>query len=286
MPSKIAALALTAGLALPMSSVPDYTAIDQIPVVGQPFVQAYNQLPPQVRDAVRLPLPLTAPGQHHAVSAAEIQAQLDRLVADVVGRHGGRVAVSVGGFTAGDNSPVPAFSTMKVPLSIAALRQDQSMYPDAEIAVTRSDNPAAHRMFARVPAAGYERVIQEAGSRTSTPVSARMSTLWTTSDQADFASGLRCVPGHEPVLDMMGRIVDYQHWGLGRIEGARFKGGWYTYQGGHLARQFGLIPGPNGDIAVAITAHNTKGYDGSFRVLDELADGLAAMRGDLPTARC
>lgn len=286
MPSKIAALALTAGLALPTSSVPNYTAIDQIPVVGQPVVQAYNQLPQQVRDAVRLPLPLTAPGQHHAASAAEIQAQLDRLVGDVVARHGGRPAVSVGGFTAGDNSPVPAFSTMKVPLSIAALRQDQSMYPDAEIAVTRSDNPAAHRMFARVPAAGYERVIQEAGSRTSTPVSAKMSTLWTTSDQADFASGLRCVPGHEPVLDMMGRIVDYQHWGLGRIEGARFKGGWYTYQGGHLARQFGLIPGPNGDIAVAITAHNTKGYEGSFRMLDELADGIAAMRGDLPTARC
>lgn len=39
MPSKIAALALTAGLTLPMSSVPNYTAIDQIPGVGQPFVQ-------------------------------------------------------------------------------------------------------------------------------------------------------------------------------------------------------------------------------------------------------
>lgn len=86
MPSKIAALALTAGLALPTSSVPNYTAIDQIPVVGQPFVQAYNQLPQQVRDAVRLPLPLTAPGQHHAASAAEMQAQLDRLVGDVVAR--------------------------------------------------------------------------------------------------------------------------------------------------------------------------------------------------------
>lgn len=286
MPSKIAALALTAGLALPTSSVPNYTAIDQIPVVGQPVVQAYNQLPQQVRDAVRLPLPLTAPGQHHAASAAEIQAQLDRLVADVVARHGGRAAVSVGGFTAGDNSPVPAFSTMKVPLSIAALRQDQSMYPDAEIAVTRSDNPAAHRMFGQVPAASYEGVIREAGARTTTPAGYQMGTLWTTSDQAEFASGLRCVAGHEPVLDMMGRIVDYQHWGLGRIGGARYKGGWNHYEGGHLARQFGLIPGPNGDIAVAITARNTKGYEGSFRMLDELADGLAAMRGDLPTARC
>ena len=289
MPSKVAALALTAGLAFPMSSVPTYTAIDQIPVIGQPIVQAYNQLPPQVKNAIRLPLPLTTPKPgkaQHVAPAVDVQAQLDRLVADVVGRHGGRATVAVGSFTAGDNRPEPAFSTMKVPLAIAALRQSQAFYPDAEAAVTRSDNPAAHHMFGQVPAAGYEGVIREAGARTTTPAGYQMGTLWTTSDQAEFASGLRCVAGHEPVLDMMGRIVDYQHWGLGRIGGARYKGGWNYHEGGHLARQFGLIPGPNGDIAVAITAHNTKGYEGSFRMLDELADGIAAMRGDLPTARC
>lgn len=289
MPSKIAALALTAGLAFPMSSVPTYTAIDQIPVIGQPIVQAYNQLPPQVKNAIRLPLPLTTPKPgkaQHVAPAVDVQAQLDRLVADVVGRHGGRATVAVGSFTAGDNRPEPAFSTMKVPLAIAALRQSQAFYPDAEAAVTRSDNPAAHRMFGQVPAAGYEGVIREAGARTTTPAGYQMGTLWTTSDQAEFASGLRCVAGHEPVLDMMGRIVDYQHWGLGRIGGARYKGGWNYHEGGHLARQFGLIPGPNGDIAVAITAHSPKGHEGSFAMLNELADGLSAMRGDLPTSRC
>ena len=289
MPSKVAALALTVGLAFPMSSVPTYTAIDQIPVIGQPIVQAYNQLPPQVKNAIRLPLPLTTPKPgkaQHVAPAVDVQAQLDRLVADVEGRHGGRATVAVGSFTAGDNRPEPAFSTMKVPLAIAALRQDQAFYPDAEAAVTRSDNPAAHRMFGQVPAASYEGVIREAGARTTTPAGYQMGTMWTTSDQAEFASGLRCVAGHEPVLDMMGRIVDYQHWGLGRIGGARFKGGWNYHEGGHLARQFGLIPGPNGDIAVAITAHSPKGHEGSFAMLNELADGLSAMRGDLPTSRC
>ena len=289
MPSKVAALALTAGLAFPMSSVPTYTAIDQIPVIGQPIVQAYNQLPPQVKNAIRLPLPLTTPKPgkaQHVAPAVDVQAQLDRLVADVVARHGGRATVSVGGFTAGDNRPEPAFSTMKVPLAIAALRQSQAFYPDAEAAVTRSDNPAAHHMFGQVPAAGYEGVIREAGARTTTPAGYQMGTLWTTSDQAEFASGLRCVPGHEPVLEMMGRIVDHQHWGLGRIGGARYKGGWNYHEGGHLARQFGLIPGPNGDIAVAITAHSPKGHEGSFAMLNELANGLNAMRGDLPTSRC
>ena len=289
MPSKVAALALTAGLAFPMSSVPTYTAIDQIPVIGQPIVQAYNQLPPQVKNAIRLPLPLTTPKPgkaQHVAPAVDVQAQLDRLVADVVARHGGRATVSVGGFTAGDNRPEPAFSTMKVPLAIAALRQSQAFYPDAEAAVTRSDNPAAHRMFGQVPAAGYEGVIREAGARTTTPAGYQMGTLWTTSDQAEFASGLRCVAGHEPVLEMMGRIVDYQRWGLGRVPGARFKGGWNYYQNGHLARQFGLIPGPNGDVAVAITAYSPNGHEGSYAMLSELADGLAGMRADLPPSRC
>ncbi len=281
MSSKLAALALTAGIVLPA-----YTAIDQIPVIGPAIVGTYKQLPPQVQRHVHLPLPLTAPKPVPPARKVDNQAALDRLVRDVVGRHGGRAAVSVGGVTAGDNRPEPAFSTMKVPLSIAALRQDQKFRPEAEIAVTRSDNPAAHRMFGQVPAASIAGVIAEAGSRTTSPAGFQMGTMWTTSDQAAFASGLRCVPGHEPVLDMMGRIVPEQRWGLGRIGGARFKGGWNYYQGGHLARQFGLIPGPHGDVAVAITAYSPKGHQGSFAMLNELADGIAAMRGDLPRARC
>lgn len=291
MSSKLAALALAAGITLPtIPALPTYTAIDQIPVVGPAIVQTYKQLPPQLQRAIHLPLPLTAPQKAAQKPApkrvVDTQAELNQLVRDVVGRHGGRASVSVGGVTAGDNRPEPAFSTMKVPVSIAALRKDQANYRDAEIAVTRSDNPAAHRMFAQVPGAELDGIIHQAGSRTTTPAGYQMGTLWTTSDQAAFASGLRCVPGHEPVLEMMGRIVDYQHWGLGRIPGARFKGGWNYYQGGHLARQFGLIPGPNGDIAVAITAYSPKGHEGSFAMLNELADGIAKNRGDFRTARC
>lgn len=284
MSSKLAVLALSAGLTLPVAP-PVYTAIDQIPVVGPAVVQAYNQLPPQIRHTIRLPMPLTTP-KPPVARRVDTQAALDALVRDVVARHGGRAAVSVGGVTAGDNRPEPAFSTMKVPLSIAALRQNPGNRPAAEAAVTRSDNPAAHQMFARVPAGDIAGVIAQAGSRTTSPPGYQMGTMWTTSDQAAFASGLRCVPGHEPVLDMMGRIVPHQRWGLGRIPGARFKGGWNHYQGGHLARRFGLIPGPRGDIAVAITAHNTKGYQESFAMLNELADGIARISGDLPRSRC
>ena len=62
MSSKLAALALTAGISLPgLPAIPTYSAIDQIPVVGPAIVQTYKQLPPQVQRAIHLPLPLTAP---------------------------------------------------------------------------------------------------------------------------------------------------------------------------------------------------------------------------------
>lgn len=284
--------ALTAmGIALPV--VP---RVEELPVIGDAYVQAYNNLPANVKQQVPPQLRPKQPGQEKkapakpAPVAPDAQAKLHQLVQDVVGRHGGRAAISVAGagrqITVGDNRAEPAFSTMKVPLSIAALRQNPAFAGDARLAITVSDNPAAHRMFAQVPASAYGGVIAEAGSKTTTPAGYEMGTLWTTADQAQFASGLRCVRGHEPVLDLMGQITRDQRWGLGQIGGARFKGGWNVHQGGYLTRQFGLIPGPNGDIAVAITAFSNGGYAESTQMLNELAHGIEGMRGGLPTSRC
>lgn len=296
MSSRLTAALLAAGIALP--TVP---AVFEIPVIGPAVVQAYNGLPAEVKnrvpESIRAQLvppsnaPQGAPGQRAPQgNPAAIQAQLDALVHDVQARHGGRATVSVAGastqFTAGDNRPEPAFSTMKVPSGIIALRNNPATYGDVEASVIRSDNPASYRLNAVVPGPALNDVIAEAGSRTTNTAAWRMGTMWTTSDQAQFASGLRCVAGHEPVLEMMGRIIPEQRWGIGRIPGARFKGGWNFYEGGHLARQFGLIPGPNGDVAVAITAYNPRGYQSSYAMLNDLADGLSHMTGQLPTSRC
>lgn len=295
MSSRLTAALLAAGIALP--TVP---AVFEIPVIGPAIVQAYNGLPAELKNRVpesvrtQLVPPVNAAGaaqgpRAHAAPGA-IQAQLDALVRDVQARHGGRATVSVAGagaqFTAGDNRPEPAFSTMKVPSAIVALRNDPGTYADVEATIVRSDNPASYRLNAVVPGPSLDGVIAEAGSRTTNTAAWRMGTLWTTSDQAQFASGFRCVAGHEPVLEMMGRVVPEQRWGLGRMPGARFKGGWNFYEEGHLARQFGLIPGPNGDVAVAITAYNPRGYQSSYAMLNDLADGLSTMTGQLPTSRC
>lgn len=291
MTSRLSAALLAAGVVLP--TIP---AGYEMPFIGPAVTQAYNQLPDQVKrqipEAIRAQIVPPAPAAQAArrIDVVAGQAALDGLVREVNSRHSGWVAVSVAGpgvsMTAGDNRPIPAFSTFKVPTSIAALRQDPAFYPDAELAITQSDNAAQHRMEAAVPSQAVADVIGQAGSRTTNPAGWWMSTLWNTSDQAEFASGLRCVPGYEPVYDLMGRIVPWQRWGLGRIEGAHFKGGWMYGDGGHYARQFGLIPGPNGDIAVSITAFSHGGYEESFAMLDELADGVRAARPALPTSRC
>lgn len=292
---QIIAALMAMGIALP--TIPP---VEELPVIGDAYVQAYNSLPANVKQQVppnlRPHQPKAKPGKSGKAPAKPVrpapdaQAKLHQLVQDVVGRHGGRAAISVAGtgaqLTVGDNRAEPAFSTMKVPLSIAALRQSPAFANDARLAVTVSDNPAAHRMFAKVPSSAYGGVIAEAGSKTTTPAGYEMGTMWTTSDQAQFASGLRCVKGHEPVLGLMGEITRDQRWGLGQIGGARFKGGWNVHQGGYLTRQFGLIPGPNGDIAVAITAFSNGGYAESTQMLNELARGIEGMRGGLPTSRC
>ena len=65
---------------------------------------------------------------------------------------------------------------------------------------------------------------------------------WELSDQAAFGANLTCIDGAKPVVEGDGEIVDYQSYGLGEIDGARFKGGWGPdYDGGYLSRQFGVI---------------------------------------------
>lgn len=290
---------ITAALMAMGISLPVMPAVEDLPVIGDAYVQAYNGLPDNIKQQVPPQLRPKQPGQAgqsaHAPGAAaqpavDHQAALDGLVRTAEGHHNGRVAVSVAGngaqITAGDNAAYPAFSTMKVPLAIAALRQSPGFANDARLAITVSDNDAAYRMYNQVPGAESVKVIQQAGSATTTSAAYGMDTLWNTSGQAQFASGLRCVAGHEPVLDLMGQITPDQRWGLGQIGGARFKGGWNTHEDGYVARQFGLVPGPNGDVAVAITAFSHGGYAESTQMLSELARGLDGMRGTLPTARC
>ncbi|AXK88340.1 hypothetical protein IU454_27220 [Nocardia farcinica] len=208
---------------------------------------------------------------------------------------GGERMVTFGDWTSG-----PAWSTMKIPLVIAAERADAGASTYAmSAAVTASDNAAADTLWqglggGKQAAEAVEAVLREAGDSTTavppTRVRAEHSAFgqaeWSLAEQVRFASRLPCLSGADTVLNLMAQIVPSHRWGLGTVGGAEFKGGWGPdTSGDYLVRQFGIIDGPGGRIAVALAAQPESGAfsDGMTALnamaalitdhLDELAGG-------------
>ncbi|MGL4831614.1 MAG: hypothetical protein ACRCWS_03395 [Propionibacteriaceae bacterium] len=135
----------------------------------------------------------------------------------------------------------PAWSTSKVPLSVAIERAGIAMNYSAELdaAITNSDNDSAAVLWRALgsdatAAVALTAVLHDLGSPTTT-VPAAMTypgfsiagqTQWSTAEQVLFLDKLSCAPEAVPTLERMGAINSSQTWGLGRIAGARYKGGW------------------------------------------------------------
>lgn len=197
----------------------------------------------------------------------------------------------------------PAWSTMKVPLVMAALREE---HPPPEVtrqmvaAITESDNAAADAIWAGlgdpVTAAGkVDAVLADAGDFTRVqsqkkrpPYSAFGQTDWPLTAQTRFLSVAACDSRNEPVLALMGRIEQAQRWGLGTIAGTRFKGGWGPYPSRkYLERQMGLITTPTGISAVAAAVEPHSGsFEDGVAALDQIADWLSDHIVMLPSGQC
>ncbi|MFI6867291.1 hypothetical protein [Nocardia sp. NPDC050406] len=198
----------------------------------------------------------------------------------------------------GDWSTGIAWSTIKVPLALAALRHDpEGMSSAAEAAITFSDNGAAQELWdslgtSNEAALAVEAVLREAGD-TTTDIADRNSRLaavgsdellafgatsWSLADQVRFASRLPCLSSADSVITLMSEITASQSWGLGRLLGAEFKGGWGPDDetGFYTVRQFGLIPTVSGPIAVALAAEPDSGsFDDATEIMDRMALLLA-----------
>lgn len=206
------------------------------------------------------------------------------------------LAVAVPGEATGLPDATPAWSTIKVPIAIAALRANPDLYPDAVAAITLSDNAAAQRLYAAAGPEAVNQVLAQAGLAVgvnTAPIRPEFSTfgqtLLTASDEAGMADGLACVPGASPVLQLMGQVDPSQAFGLGTIEGALYKGGWGPDPAGmYHVRQFGLIPRGDGTYApVAMTALPPDGtFESGQAMLSEAAQDLAARAHTLPAATC
>jgi hypothetical protein len=203
----------------------------------------------------------------------------------------------------GDWPTGAAWSTIKVPLVIAAMRaeQDPSQVTDAmRAAITQSDNAAAEQIWEGLgdptaAADAVQRVLQEYGDPTTVQsqkerpeFSAFGQSEWTLTDQSRFLAAAACDDRNAAVLDLMGQIEGDQQWGLGVISDAQFKGGWGPSQSGnYLVRQMGIIPTPNGLAVAAIAAEPASGsFADGIAALTAIAHWLDEHRSALPASQC
>jgi hypothetical protein len=176
-----------------------------------------------------------------------------------------------------------AWSTIKVPLAIAALRAGSD---DAELVIatiTESDNAAAEQLWTLLgepadAARQVQAVIREAGDATTVVESRRLraeytafgQTRWSLADQARFAAGLAHVADASPVIELMGGLTAEHRWGMAAKSFAA-KGGWGPgVHGGYLVRQFAMVSDTVG-VALAAEVHDG-GYEAGVEVVNRLAD--------------
>ena len=210
---------------------------------------------------------------------------------------GGRVT------TLGTWSSGPAWSTIKVPLALALLRQSgaQSLSGEMRSAITASDNGAAQSMWDELgahqsAADKVQSILAEAGepaplvpSEVTRPgFSAFGQTRWPLSDQVRFLASAACDPRDAPVLELMGEVVPGQRWGLGTIDGSRFKGGWGPGTDGlYLVRQFGILGSPRGQVVVALAAvPDSGGFGDGTAVLNRMAAWLQEHLDEIGGGQC
>ncbi|MFI6168049.1 hypothetical protein ACIBCN_14805 [Nocardia sp. NPDC051052] len=241
-------------------------------------------------------LSITVPGTL-AAAVAELQAGVRGKVGMAIMPVGGDQVVSFGDWTSG-----PAWSTMKVPLAIAALRLSggNPSYA-ATAAITASDNAAADTLWQSLggnqqAAQAVQQVLREGGdAKTTVPAtrsrpenSAFGQADWSLTDQVRFAAHLPCLPESAPVINLMEQIQAAQRWGLGAFTGAEFKGGWGPdTAGAYLVRQFGLISTPSGQIAIAFAAQPDSGaFSDGMTMLDKLSTVISQHLDELSGGRC
>ncbi|WP_153275413.1 hypothetical protein [Rhodococcus sp. P1Y] len=202
----------------------------------------------------------------------------------------------------GDWSTGVAWSTIKVPLAVAALRQvESSSLSSATSAIIDSDNGSAEDLWSSLgdpssAALAVEQVLIDGGDGSTDVQENRVrsgytpfgQTEWSLPSQAQFASELQCVDGGASVVELMHQISSDQSWGLGHIAGSAFKGGWGPAEdGSYLVRQLGIVDVADGFTAVAIAAEPESGSfsDGTV-MLDVVAEMLADHPELLPYGRC
>lgn len=267
---------------------------------GSATVKTAPETPPPPATA-----PPPAPAQPPAAADPDtgtLTASFTALAAQIPGQVGVTITNGQRTWSFGTWDTGPAWSTIKVPLAIAAARHDPTTSgPLIERAITTSDNAAADQLWAslgeptaaaaavhQVLADGANPDIQVQAEQIRPPYSPYGQTIWPQADAARFAWTLPCIPNAEPVLDHMRNITPDQQWGLATLDNTATKGGWGPNpDGNYLARQIGLYQTETGTLGVAIA---TTPDDGTFTtatsILNNLSNWITQNTTELPAAMC
>jgi hypothetical protein len=231
----------------------------------------------------------------------DLQSSFEQLAATLPADVG--VAVSAGdlSITYGNWQSGAAWSTIKVPLAVAATRKDAAAAePFVAAAITQSDNASADELWAMLgtpteAGAAVQDVLADgnnAGVAVQTtqvrpPYSPYGQTTWPLEQAARFAFSLPCLAA-ESLLGQMSDIATDQQWGLAGDAGVAAKGGWGPEpDGGYLVRQIASVGDGPDSFGVAIAA---KPNDGTFAtgtaMLDQLAGWVLNHRSQLPKGNC
>ncbi len=182
-----------------------------------------------------------------------------------------------------------AWSTIKVPLAIAALRNDRRLARDLVVkAITESDNPSAEQLWSQLgdpsdAARQVQAIVQECGDATTVVEARRLrrgftafgQTQWTLERQARFAAQLPVIPDGVAIIDLMHQLTSAQRWGLA-AKGIAAKAGWGPgVDGKYLVRQFGILPTPSGHWGVALAA-DAQVFETGVEVVNALADWVVS----------
>lgn len=189
--------------------------------------------------------------------------------------------------TAGSNAAWVAWSTSKVPVSVAVSQAGKAdaMAGSMSAALRRSDNGAAEALWQAVGSNDANRaqtvtgVIRQTGDSSTTVPSTRLrsgftifgQTPWTTAAQVGFMMKLPCLKGSAPVISNMSQVDSGQRWGLGSLPGATFKGGWGPgVSGGYLVRQLGWYTNAAGARVPVAIAAQAGSFDGGIGILNQM----------------
>jgi len=215
-----------------------------------------------------------------------VRTQLDRAVDKTAKKYHAQVGVAISAgddtIAAGDKGEGPVWSTIKVPIAIAALKDgaDKSL---VDLAIKESDNDAAYSLWSQVQ--WYEGsadkavrdLLDDHGSHADIHDTAFGYSKWPLKDQAVFGAQLPCIEEADYVHKVLKDIVSWQKVGLSKEKQTRAKSGWglddeeneYTY------RQFGVheVAGKRVGIALSVVTDG-ENYAEAEPAVDYLAHQL------------